>query len=935
MRSLAHNICRLSLLVTLLALIITSQPLKAQESPSSPSQKYTFVFKGEPIQHALQRLVQKTDLDLIYDPSIIPDHSVYSIARKEQPEEILRAILDGSDLDFIQLSSGTYVLTTKPQQKTLTGNLAGRVIDQKTGEPLAGANVMLADANGGAATTESGRFSIPNLPTGYHPITINYVGYRPVKDTVWVPANASTALNFSMASQPVLVEPIVIDGIQKRIPAAQSLYSGLSSSQIRSPQSQGSADAIKSMDAITGINFSLPMASFNIQGGGNGDHQLQLDGVPIYNPVSMGHMLGAFSPWAIQKIKVNKAGFGSAVGSQLSGVINMVQDVGNTDNHRFMLQANPLNINGRFDQQFELDDGPSIKLMLAARTNIWRWYQNANYKQNFQNWDQLDPLLTLELLQNGSSDTIFQPLDHTYDINYYDLHATARIKHNAFHRTSISTYHGKNALSTDLFSENVVVQAYSANLFYSSDQYDWENTMAKIKHEWLASSRLDASISGYFTKHTFDHNYVFSNDHQAKLWDSPYMQAHSDLKQYARKTMTTGDQNAMVQSAVQLNLDYTVSKNYSISGGLRGNYLDYKFSLSDQYYNAASSKGNSFLVSGYLRNDFLLSSKTSLSIGNRFAFAPSRDLVFAEPRVSIKHDEAETSIGYLSGKVSGGVYRQFINQFNVSNVGPSSLVPSLSFWVPIDYTTTVPKAYHLSFNGLWEPAESWQFELESYYKWMPSRLMLDYQALSGFKSLTDIGPYSQQGQFITSSKGYAYGMGLSFSKRIIPMGVKIDGGYQFSVAEQRYPSRFGNSYQPVANNQPHKVNASINWEVLNNLTLLMQWQGVWGRSWGFRKAYYDYLSIRQNRAYGDYSFTNPGADRLPAYSQLNAGVSYQLNLGDAGLQFRFDVFNLLDRQNVLNWWLSPYRNEAGHLSYELKERTMSGLRPSFSIKLTY
>src|SRR5699024_1676479 len=393
--------------ILLILLASVAPPLSAQDTDEDPeSNSYTFIFKGEPIEYALQQLVKETDLDLIYDPAIMPEHTVYATARHKQPEEILRIILDSSPLDFIQLSSGTYVLTAVPRKKTLTGDLTGRVVDRQTGQPLAGANVMLADASGGAATKGSGYFTIPKLKSGYHTITINYVGYEPVRDTVWVPANASTSLDFRLKSQPVMVEPIVVDGIQKRMPSSQPLSSGLTDAEITAPQGTGSADAVKSLNAVTGISFSLPMADFNIQGGASGDHQLQLDGVPIYNPVSMGRMLGAFSPWAIQKVKINKAGFGADVGSQLSGVINMVQDIGNTADRRFMLQANTLNVNGRIDQQFNVDNGPSVKLMLAARTNIWQWYQNPALRRNFRDWDQLDPLLTLHLLQDDSSESV-------------------------------------------------------------------------------------------------------------------------------------------------------------------------------------------------------------------------------------------------------------------------------------------------------------------------------------------------------------------------------------------------------------------------------------------------------------------------------------------------------------------------------------------------
>ncbi|MCW9707346.1 TonB-dependent receptor [Fodinibius salsisoli] len=912
-------------------------PLSAQQTENnSKSETHTFIYRGEPIAYALQQLVQQTDLDLIYDPAILPDHAVFVTAKQKSPEDILRLILKDSGLDFIQLSSGTYVLTTAPGDRNLKGNLTGKVTDRRTGEPLVGANVMLADASGGTATSPTGVFKIPQLEKGYHEVTINYVGYRPVKDTVWIPANSTTSLNFSMTAEPVLVEPIVVKGIQKRIPASRSFTSELSATQISRRQSLGAADALKSMDAISGIDFSLPLADFSIQGGGSGDHQLRLDGVPIYNPVSMGRMIGAFSPWSIKKIEINKAGFSAPVGSQLAGIVNIVQDVSHAPGSQFLLQANSTDINGRFDHHLDFDDGPSINLMLAARTNIWQLYQEPNLKQMFQNWDRLDPLLTLHLFQRDSSNTIFKARDHSYDITYYDLHAAAQIEHTPFHQTRISAYHGKNRLKTNLFSKNVALTTQPTDLYYSIDDYDWSNSMVKVEHQWLVNARLDANLSGYITSHSFDHHYFLTNNQRANIFPFTYTStARQELQEFAAQAMETGDRNAMVQSSAKMSLNYSATKDYTLSGGLSVTHLDYRFSLSDQYYNQARSDADSFLIAGYIQNDFLLSPKTSLSAGSRLTFIPSRDLVFAEPRLSFKYEEPNTSIGYLSAKLSGGIYRQFINQFDVSNVGPSSLVPSLRFWVPVDYTTDVPKAYHLALDGLWEPSQNWKFQIESYYKWIPSRLTLNYHKLSAFPMLNRTSAFSKQQEFINTTRGYAYGAGLSIQRTIPSLNMELKGSYQSSIARQIYPSRFGKGYQPLPSSQPHQLDASVNWKVVTNLTFLLQWQGVWGRSWGFRKAYYDYLSIREARTYDAYSFNDPGNDTLPRYSQLNTSLSYRFSIGASNLQLRMDVFNLLDNQNVINRWLSPYKDETGDISYELRERTMPGLRPSLSIKLSY
>jgi hypothetical protein len=930
-----------SVIIAVFLLVTFSASVHAQNhTQMQPEKTYTIIFRGDSIKYALQKLVKVTNINLVYDPAIMVRHIVFATAKNESPKAILRTILKGSHLDFVQLSSGTYVLTPAPRKPDRFGNISGRVIDKRTGKPLAGANVMLADASGGAATNQNGHFIIPKLIPGYHKITIMYVGYKPVEQIVWVPADAVASLNFSLPPKAVLVEPIYVEGIQKRRPASRALSDILHSSQITSPQIMGSSDAIKSMDAVTGIHFNLPLANFSIQGGGAGGQQLRLEGVPVYNPVSMGALLGAFNPWAIKKITVNKAGFPAPVGSQLSGVVNMTQDAGDSTETPFLLQVNPLNINARFTQQFEQKSGSSVNLMIAGRANIWRWYQQPTMKHMLRNWDHLDPLLTLNLFQPDTSNTIFQTHNHSYDINYYDLQTAAEIHHNKFHQTRISAYFGKNVLKTNLFSQKVDIPYFSLaattpNLFYSLDDYNWTNYLAKIEHDWLISARLNATISGYISHHSLNHHYVLTNNRQANVDNVALDFAENSLRRYAAKYKNTSDANGLMQSSARLLLNYQATKNYTLSGGFRTTYLRYRFNLSDLYYKAARTNDASFLISGFLQNDFLLTPKLSFSAGSRLTFIPSRDLVFAEPRLALKLDEPETAVGYFSAKLSGGIYRQFINQFDVSNVGPSALVPSIKFWVPVDYTTTVPKAYHAAFESLLEPSNSWRIRLESYYKWIPSRLVLDYAKLSGLPLMQSRTKYSGQHRFITSARGYAYGVSISAQKRIHPLNMEIRGNYQYSISRQRVPSRFGGKYEPMVSSQPQKLSVSVHWNLIPGLTLLLQWESIWGRSWGFRKAYYDYLSIREQHPFGNFWFNDPGKDRLPRFSQLNAGLSYRLNLGHAVLQFRVDAFNLLDHKNVINWWLTPTHDEDGSLSYQKRARTMPGFYPTLSIKLSY
>ncbi|NGP86892.1 carboxypeptidase-like regulatory domain-containing protein [Fodinibius halophilus] len=912
-------------------LIALFLPAIATAQESQQPQKYTYLSRGLSLEQAIRRLVEKTNIDLIYDPQLINEHTVYVAGDFTSSEEILRLILKDSGLDFIQLSSGTYVLVKDSRQETTYGMLAGKVVDEVTGQPLAGANIMLADASTGTSTNSSGHFNIAKLKPGQHEVTVTYVGYQAVRDTVWVPEAEPIQHTFSLHTKPVWVKPIVVSDTRKRLPSTQYLTN---SSEQPTHQLLGTVDAVRSLNSVMGINFNLGMADYNIQGGHMGGSQLRLDGAPIYDPVSMGRLIGAFNPYALGKIEVYKAGYASPVGSQLSGVVNLNHDLATSENKSLLLQVDQLNLNARFDHQFHIQGGPQINVMLAGRTNIWHWYKKRSLKQTFREWDQIDPLLTNQLLNISDTDMNYYQKEHKSDIHYSDLHLAAEINHSDFQKTRITAYRGKNYLETDLFSQNVIAISEAPSYMSTLDRYDWTNMMGKIQHDLLLSPRLDFSISGYITKHTLNHHYAIGNESNTAINYSGGRSISDQLRHGAIQNMDTGDKNGITESAIQTNFDYSITKNYQLKTGIKAKRLNYRFQLSEFYLNSATSKSTSFLLSGYLQNKVQLSHKTAISAGSRLTFIPSRDLIFIEPRIAFQHDEPNTSVGYLSFRLSGGIYRQFINQFDISNIGPSALVPSIRFWVPIDYSTEVPKSYHLSTNLIWQPGENWDIRSETYYKWVPQTLSLTYNKLQS--SINGISKnYSLQGQYTSTSQRYSFGTGVVIEKVLPSLPLHIKGKYQFSLAKQKIPGRFNSKYVSTPSNKPHQTAIAAEWQATSKLMLILQLQNIWGRSWGFTKAYYDYLASTSSQYVQEYSFDTPSNDKLSPLHQLNIGATYKIALNNADLKMSLHLFNLLDSKNVINWWLAPTQGENKTGYYKLKKRTLPGFRPSANIIFSF
>ncbi|HOG76529.1 MAG TPA: carboxypeptidase-like regulatory domain-containing protein, partial [Candidatus Marinimicrobia bacterium] len=79
------------------------------------------------------------------------------------------------------------------------GVIKGRVIDSKTGDPLIGANLILAETAGiGAASDFKGYYRIDNVPAGEYTLKVTFIGYQPVEIKVSLKADETIIRDIEM-----------------------------------------------------------------------------------------------------------------------------------------------------------------------------------------------------------------------------------------------------------------------------------------------------------------------------------------------------------------------------------------------------------------------------------------------------------------------------------------------------------------------------------------------------------------------------------------------------------------------------------------------------------------------------------------------------------------------------------------------------------------
>ena len=94
--------------------------------------------------------------------------------------------------------------------------LTGKILDNKTGQPLIGANVYLEDTTYGSNTDIDGQYIILNVPNGEYTLTIKYIGYENFSKTININKDKRIIENFMISPSAIEMERTEIIGTTEK-----------------------------------------------------------------------------------------------------------------------------------------------------------------------------------------------------------------------------------------------------------------------------------------------------------------------------------------------------------------------------------------------------------------------------------------------------------------------------------------------------------------------------------------------------------------------------------------------------------------------------------------------------------------------------------------------------------------------------------------------
>jgi outer membrane receptor protein involved in Fe transport len=320
-----------------------------------------------PFEEALKVISDKCGFKANYNRNRIPVDQRVSVKMDKVPAmEALLKILNDSGSTLIITEQGLPVII--PSTKN-DGEIKGLVVKGRTGEPLAGANVIIVGKTLGAATDLDGQFLIPNLPAGVYSLTASMIGYGSAQiENIIVTKNASIELRFELVDTLMSLRTIIVTpghfSLMEKEPVSSK---ALMAKDIRSFPQIGE-DIYRAINRLPGVTGNDVSAKFNIRGGEYDEILVLLDGMELYDPFHLKDLDGFFSiidVEAIRSIDMMTGAFPAEYGNRLSGVFDMRTVNPTSDNRKTSLALSFLN--ARFLTQGASSNGKWQWLFLARK----------------------------------------------------------------------------------------------------------------------------------------------------------------------------------------------------------------------------------------------------------------------------------------------------------------------------------------------------------------------------------------------------------------------------------------------------------------------------------------------------------------------------------------------------------------------------------------
>jgi outer membrane receptor protein involved in Fe transport len=222
-----------------------------------------------------------------------------------------------------------------------TNNISGTINDQ-TGAPLPGVNVILEGGTLGAVTDFDGKYSINNVKNGTYNLTATYMGFKNFSKSVTI-QGADISVNITMLEDAQSLNEIIVTGVvnPKSKLASSVSVSTMDAKLIEQAAPRSAGELFRNIPGIRAESSGGEgNANFNVRGipvssGGSRYFQIQEDGLPLmlFGDTSFGNADNFLRIDSnIGRVEAIRGGSASTQTSNgPAGIINMISKTGSIE----------------------------------------------------------------------------------------------------------------------------------------------------------------------------------------------------------------------------------------------------------------------------------------------------------------------------------------------------------------------------------------------------------------------------------------------------------------------------------------------------------------------------------------------------------------------------------------------------------------------------
>jgi hypothetical protein len=817
-----------------------------------------FVFQNSLLKEIITTIQNETDYYFLYRESQIAGIRLTFTGSNDQVLDNLKSSLRSENIDLLIDDTRNQVLLVSLQQNPVYSRLIsvrGQIVDSSTGERLPYATVSWYedDALKGVTTNSSGHFSIHtgNADSRLE-ITASYLGFQ--KRTLIINTDESTVtddVTIRLEPEPITGREIIISGFSGYNPA-DTLLSGLMDAARFSPLGETSSiRAIQSHPAVS--NGAAINNGLNVRGSTPDGFRVLLDGMTIFNQSHLFGLLDSFNPDAIQSAGFYYGVAPAHIDSPTGGTLNLITRTGSMNSLNVSAGISNTSVNGTLDGPL----GNRGSWLISARTSYidrLSWFNNRELIR----WGlDIDRPRIMTVDQTEFSGSILQPGEQS--ASFYDIHGKFYLEGKNADRFIFSGYYGGNDISQSARRRTRSLSSDNRFTFEEVEaRNEWLNALASMRYEREISSSIFSStqvgVSAYTTDFRKD-DFVYSrvsdtgDSESILVFVYPFLnrssmnefRAHQDLEfRYADLTANIG-----------VNWSYY--------------YAEYREESFDRP--SYSSETGSHLADAYLQTRWepfsFLEFQAGIrghyySLGNSYHAAP-RSMITIRPFDPIR----------LYGGYSGNF--QFLHKVTLEN-NTTADVWTLS---TADQPPAEAEQYLAGIS--YAPLPAFYLQAEAYIKSYRNLRSHELNTRSLANTFSD-SPWFFQ------NDGEASGIELLIRNRFSRYRIT----QTYTLSEMTFTNPLLNEGEPFYADwdRKHTYKATLETTVSDGLTVSVAWLMMSG-------------APNKLFTFGNDSST----ERLSSYHRLDAGISYNGNIGGSLVEARFSLYNILNRNNV---WYRDY-----------------------------